>query len=62
MTRVPVSASVTTRFSPLLRIGVGLLVGLTLAFLAEYLDPTVRGRQEIDALNLPIIAEIPHWQ
>ncbi|HLY28052.1 MAG TPA: hypothetical protein VKQ72_17025 [Aggregatilineales bacterium] len=62
VTPAPVSASITTRLSPLLRVGVGLLVGLALAFLAEYLDPTIRSRQEIEALNLPIIAEIPRWQ
>ncbi len=61
VTPVPVSASLTTRFSPLVRVGVGLLVGLALAFLVEYLDPTIRGRMEIEALNLPIIAEIPRW-
>src|SRR5476651_2363672 len=55
----PVSAPLTTRLNPLIRILVGLIIGLALAFLAEYLDPTIRTRREVEALALPILAEIP---
>jgi capsular polysaccharide biosynthesis protein len=56
----PVSTALATRLQPLFRIAIGLVAGIALAFLAEYLDPTVRTRSDIAALNLPIIAEIPH--
>jgi len=42
-----------------LRLGLGLLAGIGLAFLAEYLDPTLRQREQVEALGLPIIASIP---
>ncbi len=50
---------ITTRFAPLVRVGIGLALGLVLAFLAEYLDRSVRSRSELEALGLPVIAEIP---
>ncbi len=53
--RVP---SITERFSPLSRVGVGLLVGLTLAFLAEYLDRSLQSRAEVESLGLMVLAEI----
>jgi hypothetical protein len=55
----PVGVPITTRLAPLLRILIGLAAGLGLAFLAEYLDPTLRTRREAEALGLPVIAEIP---
>jgi capsular polysaccharide biosynthesis protein len=43
-----------------LRTLIGLLVGIGLAFLIDYLDPSVRTRQEAEAvLALPVIGEIP---
>ena len=33
--------------------------GLILAFLVDYLDPTVRERKELEAMGLPIMGEIP---
>ncbi|HYW90824.1 MAG TPA: hypothetical protein VFB50_23845, partial [Chloroflexota bacterium] len=43
-----------------LRTLIGLLVGLGLAFLLDYIDPSVRSREEAeDLLRLPIIGEIP---
>lgn len=55
----PVATALATRLQPLFRIIIGLVAGLALAFLVEYLDPTIRSRQEVEALKLPIIAEIP---
>ena len=43
-----------------LRTVIGLLVGIGLAFLIDYIDPSVRTRQEAEAvLQLPVLAEIP---
>lgn len=55
----PVPTALATRFTPLVRILIGLVAGIALAFLAEYLDPTLRSRSEVEALGLPVIAEIP---
>lgn len=45
---------------PGLRLLLALVVGLALAFLAHYLDPTVRESAEIEALGVPIVGAIPH--
>jgi capsular polysaccharide biosynthesis protein len=37
----------------------GLVVGLALAFLLHYLDDTIRGRDDLEAMGLPVLAEIP---
>lgn len=55
----PVPPPFTERLAPLLRLLIGVLGGVGLAFLADYLDPTVRTRRELEALGLPILAEIP---
>jgi len=59
---VPASTPITTRLSPLFRVLIGLVAGLALAFLVEYLDPTIRDRREVETLDLPVIAEIPRWR
>lgn len=56
---VPSPPPITDRFAPFVRIGLGLLAGVGLAFLAHYLDPVVRRREEVETLGLPIIAAIP---
>lgn len=56
---VPVPVPLAVRFGPLLRVVLGLAVGLALAFLAEYLDSTIRSRSEVEALGLKVIGEIP---
>jgi capsular polysaccharide biosynthesis protein len=50
---------ITAQLQLPLRIGLALVAGIGLAFLVDYLDPTVRGRHEIESLGLPVIAEIP---
>lgn len=50
---------IANRFAPLIRLAVGLLAGVGLAFLAEYLDPTVRRREQLEALGLTVIATLP---
>lgn len=56
---VPASAPVTNRLAPFIRLGLGLLAGIALAFLAEYLDPNLRRREQVEALGLPVIATLP---
>lgn len=50
---------ITTRIAPLIRILVGLAAGVGLAILAEYLDNSLRSRADVEALGLPVLAEIP---
>ncbi len=42
-----------------LRVVIALAAGLLLAFLVEYLDPTVRERKDLETLGIPVIVEIP---
>jgi len=49
----------TARIAPLLRVALGLAAGVGLAALAEYLDRSLRTRQDVEALGLEVLAEIP---
>jgi capsular polysaccharide biosynthesis protein len=42
-----------------IRLGLGLAVGLALAFAAHYLDPRIRSRDDVQLLGLKVIGEIP---
>jgi capsular polysaccharide biosynthesis protein len=42
-----------------LRLFLALVAGVGLAFLLEYLDDTVRGRSEVEAMGLAVLGEIP---
>ncbi len=55
----PAPPPLTDRFAPLIRVALGLLAGIALAFLAHYLDPVLRGRDELESLGLPVVASIP---
>lgn len=55
--RIP--PGITTQLQLPLRIGLAIIAGLGLALLVDYLDPTVRGRREVEAMGLVVIAEIP---
>ena len=44
---------------PVLRIGLALVVGVALALLWHYLDPTIHTSEEAEALGLVVLAEIP---
>lgn len=58
-TVVPAPPSLPNRFAPFIRLGLGLFLGFVLAFLSEYLDPTVRRRQQVEDIGLPVIATLP---
>jgi capsular polysaccharide biosynthesis protein len=54
-----VGASLRDKLEWPMRIGLGLLVGLGLVFLMDYLDSSVRNRREVEMLGLRVIGEIP---
>ncbi len=56
---VGVAPSLPNRFAPLLQLGVAFFAGLMLALLVEYLDPTLRSPDELDALGIPLLASVP---
>jgi capsular polysaccharide biosynthesis protein len=47
------------RLDLLIRLGLAVAAGLGLALLAEYLDPNLRSRAELEALGLSVLGEIP---
>jgi capsular polysaccharide biosynthesis protein len=50
---------IVDRFEPLVQVALAVLVGVGLAFLAEYMDPTVRYRDELERSGFEVIASIP---
>ncbi len=55
----PVGPSLRQRLDLPLRLALALLVGIALAFVADYIDPTVRHRADALELGLPLIGQIP---
>jgi capsular polysaccharide biosynthesis protein len=55
----PVPPSLSSRLEPLVRVALGVAAGVALAFLIEYLDPTLHERAEVESLGLPVVGEIP---
>ncbi len=55
----PVAPPLLTRYRPVVQIALALAVGLGLAALLEYLDTAVHSREEVEALDLPVLGEIP---
>jgi capsular polysaccharide biosynthesis protein len=47
------------RFGPFVRLALGLAAGIGLAFLAHYLDPFLRRREDLESLGLPVVSTIP---
>jgi capsular polysaccharide biosynthesis protein len=54
-----VGPSLRERLEWPLRVGLGLIVGVGLIFLLEYLDTSLRKRDEVEMLGLRVIGEIP---
>ena len=54
-----VPAGIRSQLDLPLRFVLALLVGVGLALLVEYLDPTVRDRQEVQDMGLAVLGEIP---
>ncbi len=55
----PISAGIRSQLDLPIRILLALFVGLGLALLVEYLDPTIRDRETVQDLGLSILGEIP---
>lgn len=59
-TPVPLPLGLRTQLmGPVIKIGLALAIGVALALLWHYLDPTVREAAELEALGLGVLAEIP---
>lgn len=56
---VTLPAPITRRLEPLIQVALALVVGIGLAFLVEYLDPFVYRREQLDTLNLTVLASVP---
>lgn len=48
-----------SRLAPLLQLGIALLLGLVLAFIAEYLDPTVYHQDDLRRMGWTLLGSIP---
>ena len=55
----PVGQSLRQKLDLPLRLLIGLVAGIGLAFLWEYLDTSVRDRAEVEAMGVPVLGEIP---
>ncbi len=55
----PISAGLRSQLDLPLRAAIALAAGFSLALLVEYLDPTIRDREDVDGLGLPLLGEIP---
>lgn len=55
----PAPPPLVDRLGPVIRIGIGFLGGLALAFVAHLLDPMLRRREDVEALGLPVIVSVP---
>ena len=55
----PLPRSLSSLLDIPLRLAIGIAAGLGLALLVEYLDPTIRTRQEAEAMGFAVLGEIP---
>jgi len=58
----PAPPGLLDRFQPLIRVALGLLAGLGIAALVEYLDDSLHGRDDLAEMELAIVAEIPRYR
>lgn len=58
-TPVPIPRSLTERLQLPIRLALALAVGLALAFVLDYLDDSIRSRAELEAMDIPVLAEVP---
>ncbi len=56
---VPAPPPIVDRFEPLVQLGLAVIVGLGLATLAEYADPTLRNLDDIEQTGLQVLVSVP---
>jgi hypothetical protein len=56
---VPVGRGLRSKLEVPIRLGLALLVGVAGAFLLDYLDRSVRGADELEAMGISVLAQIP---
>ena len=54
-----VPPSMSARLTPLVQLGMALLLGLTLALLAEHLDQRIHHQDDLRRLGMPLLVSIP---
>jgi capsular polysaccharide biosynthesis protein len=54
-----VAPSIMSRLKPFWPVAIGVVAGLALAFVVEYLDPTIRAREELEALGIEVLGVVP---
>jgi capsular polysaccharide biosynthesis protein len=56
---VPVGRSLKDKLDLPIRLGLAVVAGVALAFLLDYLDSSVRSVEEIEAMGISVLAQIP---
>ncbi len=51
--------ALVSRLTPLIRLGIALLIGLALAFFAEYVDPTIYHQDDLRRMGITLLGSIP---
>ncbi len=54
-----ISSTIINQLDLPLRIALAIFAGIGLAFLVEYLDPTIRNSDELELMDLPVVGLIP---
>ncbi len=55
----PVPPSLSQRLDLPMRLILALIAGVALCFFLDYLDDSVRGREELEAMGISVLAEVP---
>lgn len=55
----PLQPSLRQRLDPVLRVGLALVLGVVVALGLHALDPTIRGRDQVEALGITVLAQVP---
>jgi capsular polysaccharide biosynthesis protein len=56
---LPAPPPLTNRFAPLIRIVIGLILGVVMMFVAEYLDQTIHHPDDLKKLGIQSLGQIP---
>jgi len=51
--------ALTNRLAPFIRLAIALMIGLVLAFFAEFVDPTIYHQDDLRRLGMPLLGSIP---